>query len=255
MFEEIKHILELTDESSQRMVPPSEIYNENWLLRLTMFWFSKQKSFIINSDSDRIILKAFKFYDKARFYTNGTIETPFRKRNKEVKDPLAEPNSDVSAILGHFMVKYGKKREKVILKPDASQFVIIQAMLFDELSKGIKCASNYNQVARTIACMIYNINTLENKTLDNLGYYVIVPTSQLSIDSFKNYTYKKDIVTKIKNRVEQYGDEFTKSTWFSNFNLIFQRIEVECLAWEDILRFIIKNDNEYGNKLDIFYQK
>jgi hypothetical protein len=42
---------------------------------------------------------------------------------------------------------------------------------------------------------------------------------------------------------------------FINLHLQNSGIEVECLAWEDILRFIIKNDNEYGNKLDIFYQK
>ncbi len=256
MFKEISTMIELTSDHNLRIMSPRVIYNEDYLLRLIMFWFMQQNHFIVNSDLDRKICKAFQLADeRARSYTYATIETPFKVRKKGEKDPLAEASSQVSGVNGHFTVLYGKKKERVVLLKDAKQFIVLEVTLNKPLKKGTKKFKNYNQIARDVACMIQTLSHLENPFLDNLGLFVVAPEKVLEMEIFKTYTYKPNIEELITNRIKAYGDNEDKKALLELFQRLFQRIDVDCLAYEDIIRFITKNDSHYGERINGFYSQ
>ena len=254
MFRYMNEILKRTIDQDKTIIPPKMIYNEDWLLRFVLLWFSKQQQFIENSDEDRLIKRAFSFQKKARCYTQATLETRFKRRIKGKKDPSAEANSQVSGLIGHFRVKYGKKKEKVIPVEGATQFIAIDALMDGELSKGFKSHPSYHQVARVIGCIVNTIQMLEQYLLESSGYYIIAPMDVLRHDSYRTFTYRKTIEELINNRVKEYGDEEWLEGWNDKFLMIFQRIEVECISWEEVIRFIKKNDADYGLELETFYE-
>jgi|SRR5690554_3160275 len=252
MFKELYEIMELTSEADKRILSPKVIYNETFLLSLIMFWFNKQSNFIVNSDLDRKICKALQLIDdEARFYTRATLETPFKVRKKGEKDPLAEASSNVSAVCGHFNVLYGKKKERIVLKQNAKQFIVLETTLDKQLKKGTKKFKTYNQIARDVGCMIQSLSRLENKFLDHLGLFVIAPEQILKHESFRTYTYKPNIEELVIKRQEGY---FENLDFVELFQKLFQRIDVDCISYEDILRYIKKNDSYYSEKLLGFYE-
>jgi len=255
MFEYIYQILQLIDDENERMLPPTVIYNEKWMLRLVMKWFLNQSSYIVNSDLDRKIVKGFKFDENANCYSEATIQTPFKKRKKGVKDKLAEASSTVSGVIGHIKVISKKNKEKVVVSNEANQFNVFEVFLYDELYKGTKTLPKYNQVARVISCLVYSTYKLENSFLDNTGLYIIAPREQLKLSSFKIFTERDKIEEIIRARVEEYKDDEEKKSWLDYFNRVFMRVEVECISWEDIILFIKKNDSEYGDHIRVFYDK
>lgn len=252
MFKEIYNIIEVTNNSEKRMLSPKLIYNETFLLALILYWFKNHHNFIVNSDLDRKICKAFQPIDEnAKSYINTTLETPFKVRVKGEKDPLAEASSDVSAVVGHFTVLYGKRKERLLLNTNANQFIVLEATLNKPLKQGTKKFKNYNQVARDIACMIQTLSRLNNKFLNHLGLFVIAPEQILQTEeTFRTFTYKPYIEELIIKRQEGY---FLDNDFLDLFQKLMQRIDVDCIAYEDVLRFIKKNDGDYFHKLDEFY--
>lgn len=255
MLDDLTTIFELTDDEKERMISPKYLYNEDYMLLLLMYWFSRQDNMIVNSDLDRKICRALQRLDNGRCYTHAVLETPFKIREMGIKDNLAESSTLVSGVIGDFKVLYGKKKERVVLLEGANQFIVIQTIMFKELRKGIKINKKYNQVAKTIACMIQTMARLEDEFVENAGYFVIGPKEQLKLESFKNFTYKPYIEEMIKDRLKQYGENEDTNNFKEIFQRIFQRIEVECISFEDIIPFIKKNDLEYGNKFELFYKK
>lgn len=255
MLDEIFTIIKLTDDKENRLIPPTIIYNENWLLRLVMWWFLKEDNFIINSDLDRKIVKAFKYSQLARFYSDVTIETQFKRRTKGVKDMLAEPSINVSGVLGNYTIIHKRKSDRVKLNLESKQFNVFVVNMYNELSKGVKNQSTYNQVARAVGCIVQTLYKANITLIENTGLYIIAPKVQIKLNSYKVYSDRNNIEEEIKNRIDQYGEDENKNKWYTYFNKIFQRVDVACIAWEEIILFVKKNDNEFGNKLQIFYEK
>ncbi len=255
MLKEITTIIETVDDSKNRIISPKLIYNDKFLLSLILKWFVRQSHLIVNSDLDRKICKACQLIDGSRFYINATIETPFKVRKKGEKDVLAEASATVSGAVGHFSIRYGKKKEKLILLPDAGQFVILETTMIKPLKKGGKNMRKYHQIAKDIGCMVHTLSQIENKFLDYLGLYVFAPETVLQLETFKTYTYKPSIEELMVKRVEPYGDDEDKLLFIDLFRRLFQRIDIDCISFEDIIRFIKKNDAEYGDNLLSFYDK
>lgn len=254
MYKILTEIINITEDENKRIFSPKLLYNENYLLSLVMYWFLNNDNFIVNSDTDRRICKAFKCLENTRCYIDATLETPFKVRHKGEKDPLAEPSTNVSGVVGHFKVLYGKKKERIVLLKDANQFIVIETTMSTPLKKGIKVNKEYQQVARDICCMVQTLSHLENKFIDHIGLFVIAPQVTLKLESFKTYTYKKNIEEVVENRVKQYGNDSSKKAFLELFTRLFSRIDVDCISYEEIVMFIKKNDSEYGDKLEEFYE-
>ena len=99
--------------------------------------------------------------------------------------------------------------------------------------------------------MIQTLSRLDNKFINNIGLFVIAPQQTLQADeTFRTYTYKPYIEELIRKRQEGY---FTNNDFIELLHILMQRIDIDCIAYEDILRFIKKNDGDYYNKLEAFY--
>ncbi|HEY8365117.1 MAG TPA: hypothetical protein VIK84_06055 [Haloplasmataceae bacterium] len=253
MLDKIIKIIEITKNEQQRILSPKLIFNDNYLLSLIMYWFKNQGHFIVNSDLDRKICKAFQLVNvEGRYYINGTLETPFKLRSKNEENPYAESSATVSGVVGDFHVLYGKKKERIVLNPDANEFVVLETTINKPLKKGTKNLKEYHQIAKAIGCMIQTLSHLDNYFLDHLGLFVIAPQEMLKLESFKDYTYKPFIEKLIIKRAEMYGDV---ESFLDLFHKLFPRFDIDCIAYEDIIRFIKKNDNDEGELINRFYQR
>ena len=77
MIKRISKILKLAD-SENTVMPPTVLYNEGWMLRIVLDWFSQQVS---NKHP-------LSFSKDARWYTEILLPSPFLPRYR--KDRLAE---------------------------------------------------------------------------------------------------------------------------------------------------------------------
>ena len=144
MLERISHMLKLSD-SELRVMPPTELYNEGWMLRMILDWFAQQAP-----DNHPL-----SFSENARWYSEILLPSPFLPRSR--KDPLSEAYTHADGAIGHFTVGRSGKGD-INLNSDAKQLVIIEAKMFSSLSKGIKNFKDYDQATRTTACIARELN-------------------------------------------------------------------------------------------------
>ena len=152
MIDRIAEILSRVDGDS----PPirrTEVYNEGWMLRLCLDWFSENRSasgtLLFDSSSD--------------WYSEALLPSAFLP--KERGDRLAESWTHADGVIGDFDI--GKENiGGLSLKPDARQFVVTEAKMFSKLSSGVKNAGYFNQAARNVACIAEVIR------LANLAYFI-----------------------------------------------------------------------------------
>ena len=98
MLEIIKLLLEELDSDNNHM-PPTVLYNEGWLLRLIIWWFSQ------NRKRDFPLT----FCSGAEWYSEGLLTTPFLPVYQG--DKLAESYTHADGIIGRqkgMIMKRGK---------------------------------------------------------------------------------------------------------------------------------------------------
>lgn len=207
----ISDILNRLD-SGNRNLPPTYLYNEGWLLRLILHWFSKNKH-LTNHE--------FGFLQKSRWYSEALLSSPFLTECK--KDHLSESYTHADGVIGDFQIG-GSGKGDLVLNEDCEQFIVIEAKMYSKLSQGIKNASNYDQVTRNIACMSHMVakHRIDEEQFKRLGFYIIAPEEQISKDrAFREYTRKENIIDKVLARINEYNRNERKSfnakiNWFNN---------------------------------------
>lgn len=230
-------------DSASRLFPATEFYNETWMLRLILEWFSK----------NNIKNHPFSFSKNCRWFSEGLIPSQFLARYRG--DPLAESWTHADGIIGHFEVGEGGKAD-VCLRNNAQHLVCVEAKMFSRLSSGVKNASYFNQAARYAACMaeLLKNGTYKPSTMKGLGLYVIAPKSQIDADAFGKKMTREHIKITVKRRVDEYKGE--KNTWFQErFLPTLEKIELQILSWESILEDITKADEKSGVTIQKFYTK
>ena len=136
LSDRIWHMLEVCD-SDDRVFPPTFLFNEGWVLRLVLDWFSR------SGRSDH----PFGFLPGAGWFSEGRLSSEFAPRHRG--DTLAESWTHADAVIGHFDLDRGLIR----VRSEATQLVVIEAKLFSRLSPSITNAAAYDQAARTVACI------------------------------------------------------------------------------------------------------
>lgn len=248
VLDRISTMLDLCNTES-RLFPATDLYNEGWLLRLILQWFS----------THNIQDHPLAFSESARWFSEALLPTAFRPRSRE--DELGEAWTHADGVIGHFTI--GKTRKvDLALKKHAQQFVVIEAKMFSKLSSGVTHARYYDQAARTVACMA---EVLEKKRtpaseISHLGFYVLAPSEQFKkLPTFQKYTSMVSIREKVERRVRAYENteaKMKKMDWFDNrFLPMLEHIEVKCLAWEDLIDYIDAEDLHSGKLILDFYQK
>src|SRR4051812_23173911 len=102
-------------------LPATILYNEGWLLRVVLDWFSRQPP----------SSHPLGFHPGARWYTEALLPSQFRARKRG--DDLAEARTHADGVIGHFSIGDSGKGDLMLL-PDAQQFVVVEAKLFSGLS-------------------------------------------------------------------------------------------------------------------------
>ena len=119
MIDQISKLLKLCG-SDNSVMPPTILYNEGWILRVILDWFSHQ-----NIDNHPL-----SFSKHSRWYSEILLPSQFLPRYQ--KDPLAESYTHADGAIGHFTI--GKKgKGDINLSPNVNQIVIIEAKMFSNL--------------------------------------------------------------------------------------------------------------------------
>jgi hypothetical protein len=248
MFSQIINMLQTCD-TDHGVLPPTEVFNEGWMLRLILDWFSRQPA------SDHQLA----FEKGARWYSEILLPSQFLPRYQ--KEPQAEAYMHADGVIGHFSVGRSGKGD-IDLHSDAKQFVAVEAKIFSRLSKGIKNFENYDQAARTTACIAETLFLRQGQISDiaRLGFYVVAPENQLKFEpTFQTFLEKDSIRIKVQKRIKAYSDPTdaeTKNKWFQTWFLpTLECIDIQCLTWEEIISHIRSNDRHNGDALSEFYEK
>ena len=240
----IRHLLEVCG-TEGRSFPPTVLYNEGWLLRLVLDWFS----------THRVMGHGLDFHDESRWYSEALVPSPFLATRRP--DPLAEGWTHADAAVGHFDIGQEGKGD-LKLRSEAHQLVIVEAKMLAGLSPGVTNARYYDQAARTVACMaeVLARGRRSPTEVSRLGYCVLAPQEQIRDGTFDKWVNKKSVGTKVERRVSDWVVEHDdgKRQWHAEwFEPMLEMTRLRVLSWEETIGTISDHDVESGDAIGAFY--
>ena len=108
--------------------------------------------------------------------------------------------------------------------------------MFSKLSPGTKNAPDYDQAARTVACIAETLRhaDIEPKRMENLAFLVAAPQKHIDSGTFSDIVTKESIRARVKNRVDGYRGE--RNQWFDRwFVPVLDAMGLGLLSWEELL--------------------
>jgi hypothetical protein len=196
------------------------------MLRLVLDWL----------DRNRHIQHPLALAPEAKWYSEALLPSCFLPQSRGDGDPKSESFTHADGVIGHFNVA-SRERGDAKLLPGVKQFIVVEAKLGSHLSPGTKNASNYDQAARTVACMTYmlGIAKAEARTLDRLAFYLIAPEMQVKSGIFGEPVTKPSIERKARERIGGYNGRYDE--WLeSKFLPTLAHMEIDMMSWEDMLK-------------------
>ncbi len=185
----------------EKNFPPTDLYNEGWMLRLVLDWLSFNRGI----DHDM----AFATTDK--WYSEALLPSAFPARVQG--DKLAESWTHADGVIGDFVI--GADREgDLSLVEGAFRILVTEAKMFSKLSSGVKNASYFNQAARNVACIAEVIcrAQISPSSLEKIGFFVIAPESQINDGVFAEHMAPESIRSVVSRRVSEYPEP-EKDQW------------------------------------------
>jgi hypothetical protein len=214
-------------------LPPTELYNEGWMLRLVLDCLARHPN-----STHPLALD-----DGARWASEVLLPSRFLPSRRG--DPLGEGFTHADGVVGHFDVRPG--RGDILLRSDARQLLVIEAKLGSPLSSGTRRAPEFDQAARNAACIAHFAAHIERTT-----FLVIAPRPQIASGVFGNLVSPESIAVKVKARCEGYGGEHDR--WFADtFEPALRRMQLGLLSWEDVLDQL--PDRSEAEALRAFYSR
>ncbi|MBM4386873.1 MAG: hypothetical protein FJ088_03985, partial [Deltaproteobacteria bacterium] len=243
VFQEINNALSINLRDMDKVMPPTLIYNEGWMLRLVLDRLAAL----------RLEAKSFELAvpEGCAWYSEALLPSPFSPRSRA--DAQGESWTHVDGAIGNFSIGNGAKRN-LQLERNGMHFVIIEAKMYSRLAKGVKNIPQYGQAARNIACMA---KVLENAQRDpdrmeTFGFYVLAPEEQIQNRQFDEPIEEANVRSAVYQRIERYNKEKDnryeeKKDWYEKWFLPFVdrldwKRDVKPLSWESILDFLKRND-------------
>ena len=231
-------------EADTPFMPPTQLYNEGWMLRLTVDGFA---SIDLEQEPHPLAVP-----QGCRWYSEALIPSAFLPTSRG--DSRAESWTHADGAIGHFDIGKGAKGN-LTLHSNAKHFVVIEAKMFSKLSAGVKNAAYFNQAARNVACIAEVLKRARRPVTDfkTLGFYVLAPASQIEQSLFDEHLTKDSLRAVVERRVKEY--EGKQDRWFSEWFLpVNERLDIKVLSWEDLIAFLTVR-NPYGNQLRVFYER
>ena len=250
-------ILRTVEEGGFARFPPTEVFNEGWMLRLVLDAF----------ESLEIRAHPLSFELGSRWFSEARLESPFRPRMRA--DNLGEGPTNADAVIAKLGLR-SSMRAGLSLSSDSGQFVVVEAKMFSNLSAGTKNAPNYNQAARNVACMAEAI-AKSGRTLSefaSVGFYVLAPCIEIRAGRASNLeaSMKVDAIKMaIRERIASYEalsrpEVAELQNWEAQYLLpLVDRLcegrALSVLSWEDCIESIAATDAKMGAELASFYKR
>ena len=209
--------------SGDTVMPPTELYNEGWMLRLVLDWFERHRE----------VASPLRFETGARWYSEALLPSQFLAQHRG--DRRAESFTHADGVIGHFEIQPGE-RGAASLRPDASQFVVCEAKLGSALSPRTTNSADFDQAARNVACMAHMIGAAGTPVAQyrKLAFYVIAPDSQIKAGVFGQLVTKDSIRAKVATRIQPYDG--TMDEWYRTVcEPVLAKVDLALVSWESIL--------------------
>jgi hypothetical protein len=231
-----------------RIFPPTELYNEGWMLRLCLDWFART--------GDGARTHPLSVPPGCRWYSEALLATQFKPSNRE--EGLGEGYTHADGVIGQFSFD-GSGKGDIRLLPHATRFTVVEAKICSKLSTGTTHAPHYDQAARNVACMaeVLRLSGTPVEQFNSLGFVVLVPKNHPDMADFKSKVTADSIRDRVQARVVQYEDEsrYKKMGWFEDVFLpTLAKIRPVVVTWEAVLRTISRVDRESHDELASFYR-
>jgi hypothetical protein len=242
------------DEGSR--FPATHVFNEGWMLCLVLDAIQT-----LNINNELGLLR------HSRWYSEALLESRFHPTTRS--DPLSEGSTHADAVIGDFDFKE-ETATGLRLRSDSRQFVVIEAKMFSNLSRGTKNAPAYDRAARNVACManIVAHSNLQVSDLESVGFFVIAPNvtkrrnrntnleSCIRPDSIRSAVSQRIAGYEVRNRPE--AGELRK--WERDyFHPLVDRLctedRLKVLCWDESLEAIAKVLPSHGADLKRFYER
>lgn len=236
-------------ERGEGRMPPTILYNEDWLLRGILYWFFQNQA----------AGHPLSFQPGANWYSEGCLTSIFLPHYH--KDELAERYTRADGVIGNIAVGKAGKYDVFLVDP-FKQFVVLEAKLFSKLAGGTPRIPGYNQVARSIVCMASVLweARCPAEEFASLGYYVLAPEQEIETESsFYDFLDKESVRQSVLDRVELYQERsnyLEKRQWFEDFfEPLLAKINLLLISWEEAIFAIKQDDEEMGQALGKFYAR
>ena len=217
-------------ETPDQPVARSEVYNETWMLRLTLAAIHDYEgNFDCADEMKKAAFEAIRAAVRRRWISEGGLEPAFKHEGTTWTD----------AILGSVKIKDDNKRG-IEVDGDDPGITIVEAKIGSELSPGVTNSPNYNQAARNIACLAQLI--LKHQSLhDKCRFLVFAPEKGHVGSGFVNKENVDEIIGAQHNAsLKDYSEFFSKdvSNNSEQFDGIVRFIrEKSCVIfWDEVIK-------------------
>ena len=239
-LERIRQMLALCS-TDEPLFPPTDLYNEGWMLRLILDWFSIHQ----------IPKHPLTISKTEKWYSEALLPSAFLPRYQG--DQYAESWTHADGVIGNYKIGENGAGD-LSLASDAKHLVVLEAKMFSKLSPGVTHARYYNQAARTVACMAEVLRRANRMPalFDRLSFFVIAPQQQIDSGVFKRQMTHHSIIETVQRRVDEYDE--SRDDWLKGWFLpTMEHITIGVMSWEELLGFVKGLDQKSGEKLNEFY--
>jgi len=207
------------------------------------------------------------FQAGASWYSEALLASPFAAQQRA--DALAEGFTNADGVIGQFAFR-PTTRAGLELAPNATQFAVVEAKMFSNLSSGTKNAPTYNQAARNVACMAQALARIGRRpeSFSSLGFYVAAPMASKRRPGFSNLESSLEpdnIRAAVQQRIGSYEAANRKEAaglraWEAEYFLplvqvLSDRGSLKVLTWESCIEAIEAADRQSGEELGRFYER
>jgi hypothetical protein len=207
------------------VLPPTQLYNEGWLLRLVLDWLDRHQE----------VEHPLSFFPGSRWYSEALLPSRFMPRTRG--DKLAEKHTHADGLIGHFDIASGVRGDARV-RAGAEQLIVIEAKMGSGLSSRTKNALDYDQAARNVACIAHMLAAADvpPTSIQRLGFYVLAPGSQIDCGVFADLVTKPSVQRKVLARAGAYVGVGDHDAWFEKWFLpTLEHIELCGMSWEAVL--------------------
>ena len=242
MLEGIHKLIDAT-ESKPANFPLTLLYNEGWLLRLVLAWYSQHKL------KDKLL----QFQPRATWFSEALLPSPFKPHYRG--DPRAETRTHVDGLVGHFSIGISGKAD-ANLNANATQLIVIEAKIFSPLAGGTKNAPSFDQAARNVACIAELLNQANRLPLEmtSLAFFIMAPEAQIKTGVFAQKLERAAIKAAVLTRAKAFSIEL--GGWVEEWFIpTLEVIRMEVLSWESLIGYTATNDPDTFQSLHAFYEQ